>query len=64
MKLRYTCKEAVDVMVAGEDRRLGVVERVVLWGHLKACDACPRFRDQLAVMRFAMRRWRERPPES
>ena len=64
MKLRYTCKEAVDVMVAAEDRPLRLGERVVLWFHLKACDACPRFLRQLVVMRQAMRRWREQPPEA
>ena len=63
MKLMITCKEAVDVMVAGEDRALGRGERLVLWLHLRICAACPRFQRQLALMRQAMRRWRELPPE-
>ena len=51
-------------MLADEDRALGLGERTVLWFHLKACHACPRFRNQLAVMRNAMRAWREQPPEA
>jgi hypothetical protein len=63
MKLRYTCKEAVDVMVAGEDRVLTRGERLVLWMHLCVCRACPRFQRQLVLMRQAMRRWREQAPD-
>ncbi len=63
MKLRMTCKEAVDVMVAGEDRALTRGERLVLWLHLQVCAACPRFRRQLLLMREAMRRWREQAPD-
>lgn len=64
MKFRLSCKEAVAVMVAGEDRALSRAERVLLWGHLLVCGACPRFRRQLELMRLAMRRWREQPPEA
>jgi hypothetical protein len=63
MKLKYTCKEAVDVMVAGEDRRLSRHERLLLWLHLLVCSACPRFRRQLELMRQAMRNWREQVRE-
>jgi hypothetical protein len=61
MKLKYTCKEAVDVMVAGEDRSLARSEQLLLWLHLRVCEACPRFRNQLAVMRRALRNWRDHP---
>ena len=59
MILRRTCKEAAALLVAREDRALPIVERVALRLHLAACSACPRFEHQLAVMRRALRRWRE-----
>lgn len=62
MKFRYTCREAVDVMLAGQDRRLTLGERLVLRAHLLACRACPLFLKQLELMRLAMQRWREQPP--
>jgi hypothetical protein len=59
MILRRTCKQAAALLVAREDRRLPMVERVALRLHLAACAACPRFERQLSVMREALRRWRE-----
>jgi hypothetical protein len=59
MILRRTCKEASALLVAREDRALPMVERVALRLHLAACSACPRFEHQLAVMRQALKRWRE-----
>jgi hypothetical protein len=63
MKFKYTCKEAVDVMVAGQDRRLALSERLLLRLHLLVCKACPRFRGQLALLSQAMAHWREHPDE-
>lgn len=57
MKLRYTCREAANLIVARQDRDLGLTERVVLRLHLLACDACPRFARQIDFMRVAMRSW-------
>ena len=59
MMLRRTCKEAADLLVAREDRALPMVERVALRLHLAACRACPRFERQLAVMRNALKHWRD-----
>jgi hypothetical protein len=59
MILRRTCKEAAALLVAREDRALPMVERVALRLHLAACQACPKFERQLAVMRKALKRWRE-----
>jgi hypothetical protein len=60
MILRRTCKEAAALLVAREDRRLPLNDRVALRLHLAACEACPRFERQLQQMREAFARWRVR----
>jgi hypothetical protein len=52
------CREVTALVLAGEDRRLGFVERVALRLHMKICAACPQFGRQVALMRQAMPRWR------
>jgi hypothetical protein len=56
--LRRTCRESAALLVAREDRALSLPDRVALKLHLMACDACPRFENQLLTMRAAMKRWR------
>lgn len=56
--LNRTCKEAVGLMVAREDRALPLVERVALRLHLVVCKACPRFGRQMLSMRNNMKQWR------
>ena len=56
--LRRTCKEAAALMVAREDRRLPIAERLALRLHLAACSACPKFERQMLIMRNALRQWR------
>jgi Putative zinc-finger len=58
MILRRTCKEAAALLVAREDRRLPLADRVALRLHLAACDACPRLAHQLELMRRAFGAWR------
>ena len=58
MILRRTCKEAAALMVAQQDRPLGMADRVALRLHLAACEACPRFERQLSSLRTAFGRWR------
>ena len=53
-----SCKESSRLLSQGEDRRLGLLERVKLRLHLRACDACNRFARQLAVMRKALQRYK------
>lgn len=57
--LRRTCKEVAALLIAREDRTLPLPDRVALRLHLMACDACPRFARQMAVMRTAFARWRQ-----
>ena len=52
------CREVTELVLAGEDRRLGLVERVAVRLHLQICAACPKFARQVALMRQALPRWR------
>jgi predicted anti-sigma-YlaC factor YlaD len=52
------CREVTELVLAGEDRRLGLVERLALRLHLQICEACPKFTRQVALMRQALPRWR------
>ena len=56
--LRRTCKEATALMVAREDRQLPMADRIALWMHLLACQACPRVERQMLTLRNSMRQWR------
>lgn len=57
--LRLTCKEASALLIAREDRPLGVLERLALKLHLLACQACPKFAAQISTLRAAMQKWRQ-----
>ena len=61
MKL-LTCKEATNLASQGLDRRLGVVERILLLLHLAVCDGCSRVAKQFAFMRKAVRQLGSREP--
>lgn len=54
-----SCKEAAALMSQGMDRRLGLAERAGLRFHLLICRACSRYREQLAILRLACRRFTE-----
>jgi hypothetical protein len=56
--LQRNCREVTALVLAGEDRRLGLFERWALRAHLKVCQACPRFTRQVELMRRALPRWR------
>ena len=53
-----SCREVTALVLAGEDRRLTLFERLTVQLHLQICAACPRFRRQVALMRQALPRWR------
>ena len=59
MILRRTCKEVTALLVAREDRRLPVADRVALRLHMAACQACPRMEKQMLTMRRAFQAWRK-----
>jgi predicted anti-sigma-YlaC factor YlaD len=56
--LQRNCREVTALVLAGEDRRLGLFERWVVRAHLEVCQACPRFYRQVALLRQALPRWR------
>ncbi len=57
--LRRTCKQAAALLVAREDRALSLPDTVALRLHLMACNACPKFENQMLTMRQALQHWRE-----
>lgn len=56
--LRRSCKEVAALVLAREDRRLPVSERLALRTHMLICKACPVFEQQILTMRNALRQWR------
>ena len=58
-KLRLNCREVTRLTLAGEDRRLGLFDRIGIRLHLMICDACPRFAKQVKLMRQAIGQWRQ-----
>jgi Putative zinc-finger len=56
--LNRNCREVTALVLAEEDRALGLVERLAVRVHLKVCKACPLFHKQALLMRQAMPRWR------
>lgn len=58
MKPLMSCKQAAALMVARQDRPLGLWEGTTLRMHLVACRACPNFARQMDAMRGAMKAWR------
>jgi hypothetical protein len=58
MPLSRTCRDVAALLVAQEDRRLGLADRLALRLHLAVCETCPKFQRQLLTMRNQMRLWR------
>jgi Putative zinc-finger len=58
MKPHLTCREATRLVLAGEDRKLALGERLRLRMHMLICKACPNFQRQVDFMRSAMGQWR------
>ena len=59
IKLKITCREATQIIVQGEDRRMPLGERLSLRLHHRICTNCRRFARQLQLMRQASARWRQ-----
>jgi hypothetical protein len=53
-----TCKEASRLLSQSQDRPLGRFETWKLRMHLRLCDVCTRFGEQLRFMREALQRYR------
>jgi hypothetical protein len=55
-----SCKESSMLLSQAQERRLGLRERFGLQLHLLLCDGCTNFRKQLAFIRTAVRRYRDK----
>jgi hypothetical protein len=55
---KYSCREATRLVLEGQDRDLTPAEHTALQFHWSICAACRTFREQAALMRQAMARWR------
>jgi hypothetical protein len=53
-----TCREVAAMLVAREDRDLGVADRLTLRLHMAICEACPKFERQIMTLRNNMQQWR------
>lgn len=58
MKPFKTCRDVTRLVLQGEDRPLSLAERLAVRLHMMICAACPRFTQQLRLMRKAGARWR------
>jgi hypothetical protein len=58
MLLMRTCKQVTHLVLQAEDRVLPLRERLAVRLHMVVCKACPRFADQVVLMRRASQRWR------
>ncbi|GCL63234.1 zf-HC2 domain-containing protein [Pseudaquabacterium pictum] len=58
MKIRRSCRDVTRLVLESQDRPLDALEALSLRLHWLACGGCRRFRDQQAVMRQALDRWR------
>jgi hypothetical protein len=56
--LRRTCKQAAALVIAREDRALSLPDHVALRLHMLACNACPKFEQQVLTLRAALGKWR------
>ncbi len=53
------CKEVSRLVSRRQDERLPLPDRLRMWFHMLWCDACRAFERQTALLREAMRRYRE-----
>jgi hypothetical protein len=58
IKLKITCREATQITLQAEDRRMPLSERLSLRLHHRICSNCRRFARQVELMRQASVRWR------
>ncbi len=57
--MMITCKQTSELMSQGQDRELGLDERLRLRLHLLICKRCRRVEQQLGLLRAAIRRCRD-----
>jgi hypothetical protein len=50
-----SCKQTTELLSQGQDRKLGLREKIALRLHLAICDGCRNFRRQMNFLRRACR---------
>jgi hypothetical protein len=58
IKLNITCREATNITLKAEDRRMPLSERLAVRLHQLMCSNCRSFQRQVDLMRQASARWR------
>ena len=58
MFLKRQCHQIAALLIAQEDRRLTLADRLAIHLHLPSCEACHRFQKQVLTMRNALEAWR------
>ncbi len=51
------CRKATRIISEGMDRQLSPIQRFSLGYHLLVCTSCRRFKKQLLLLRYALRRF-------
>ncbi len=59
MRVGPSCREVTRLVLMAEDTTLPLAQRLAVRFHMLICKACPRFAEQLALMRRAGARWRQ-----
>ena len=59
MGMMLNCKEVSRLVSRRQDEPLSRGDRLRMWFHMLLCDACRAFERQTALLREAMRRYRE-----
>lgn len=54
---KRTCREVTRLILEGQDRRTGLLDRLAIRLHMRICETCPRFLRQAGFMRQALDRW-------
>jgi hypothetical protein len=57
MSIIPSCKDVSELLSQAQDRPLTLREKFALHVHLPLCQACRNFREHLAVIRAAVRRY-------
>ena len=57
-----SCRKATELMVAREDRKLNLGERLGLGFHLRMCGGCQVFDRQMLTLRATLKGWRNQVP--
>lgn len=58
--MMMSCKEAAEAM--GSSHELSVSKRMMLWLHLLMCGPCAKYREQLRILKAAVRRYLSAQP--